>query len=135
MREGRCLGKAGGAFPPGVGCACLLAGACGGGDLAGSTFTEGGLSLATLLLMNVVGSFWRFLCCLQWKQRARLWRWGERWKLELHLVGARCWCRLGAARPLASALATLAFALALGRHQPDNDALLWSLGLELAQVW
>ena len=58
----------------------------------------------------------------------------ERRKLELHLVGARCWCRLCAARPFASALATLAFALALGRHQLDKDALLCSLGLELAQV-
>ena len=65
VREGGCLGKAGGAFPPGVGFAWLLARACGGGDLAGNTFTEGGPSLATLLLMNVVGSLWRFLCCLQ----------------------------------------------------------------------
>ena len=68
------MGKAGGAFPPGVAFAWLLAGPCGGGDLAGCTLTEGEPSLATLLLMKVVGSLWRFLCCLQWKQLARLCR-------------------------------------------------------------
>ena len=39
------LGRAGGDFPPGVAFAWLLARHCGGGDLAGSTFTEGGAEL------------------------------------------------------------------------------------------
>ena len=59
----------------------------------------------------------------------------ERWKLELYLGRARCWCRHCAARPFARVLATLALALALGRQQLDKDALLRCLGLELAQVW
>ena len=61
----------------------------------------------------------------------------ERWKLELHLGGAMCWCRRCVARPFASALATLALALALAldRQQLDKDALLRCLGLELAQLW
>ena len=57
----------------------------------------------------------------------------ERWKLELYLGRARGCCRLCAARPFARVLATLA--LALGRQQLDENALLRSLGLELAQVW
>ena len=153
------LSSAGGAFPPGVAFAWLLARPCGGGDLAGSTFTEGGaelgnfapdergrLALAVPLLFAVkaagpivaVGIVAKGAEPEDWDKLAiaivHLGRSAmlpnERRKLELHLVGARCWCRLCAARPFASALATLAFALALGRHQLDKDALLCSLGLE-----
>ena len=158
------MGKAGGTFPPGVGFAWLLARAGGGGDLAGNTFTEGGaelgnfapdecgrLALAVPLLFAVkaagpivaVGIVAKGAEPEDWDKLAiaivHLGRSAmlpnERRKLELHLVGANCWCRRCAARPFASALATLAFALALGKHQLDIDAFLRCLGLELAQVW
>ena len=58
----------------------------------------------------------------------------ERRKLALHLVGSRWCCRLGGASRLATALATLAFATSLARHQFDKDAFLRSLGLQLAQL-